>query len=237
MIGGRKEAGVLITGAGSSWTTGGDIFTLVALSTAPIMDLDHSSSPTAPPSMSTAARARSSYWHWQRPWELLIVDSTLNGLVTVNTDGRLGGSGTIGNTTVLGTIAPGNSIGTLNVAGNLTMPAGSTYEVEANAAGQADKIAATGTVTINGGTVKVLAGAGTYAPSTTYTIINAAGGVGGIFTDVTSNFAFLAPTADLRSDQRLFDVGQECYFRQRRYHAEPACNWWRSRQSEQRRGL
>ena len=65
-----------------------------------------------------------------------------------------------------GTIAAGNSIGTLSITGPLTFDAGSTLEVEVDPAGQADLVDVTGTATINGGTVSVLAGTGTYAPST-----------------------------------------------------------------------
>lgn len=188
------ESKILITGAGSSWTTDGNIF----LGGIP-NSVNHGSGSLVVTNGATVdvngGLGTVFVGTGDGPGSSLIVDSTLNGRVSVNTDGRLGGSGTIGNTAVFGTIAPGNSIGTLNVAGNLTMQAGSTYEVEANAAGQADKIVATGSATINGGTVKVLAGAGTYAPSTTYTIINASGGVSGNgFDNVTSNFAFLAPT-------------------------------------------
>src|SRR3546814_20359988 len=94
---------------------------------------------------------------------------------------------------VPGIIAPGNSIGTLNVAGNIGFAAGSTYEVEVNAAGEGDLIAASGAATIDGGSVKVLAGAGDYRPQTDYTIPTADGGVSGTFTDVTTNIAFLDP--------------------------------------------
>ncbi len=125
---------------------------------------------------------------------MLSVNGKLGGALDVFATGRLQGSGTVGNTSVSGTIAPGNSIGTLNVAGNVLFNAGSIYEVEVNAAGQSDRINATGTATINGGTVKVLAGAGNYAPSTQYTILTANGGVAGTFTGVTSNLAFLDPT-------------------------------------------
>ena len=124
----------------------------------------------------------------------LAVNGSLGGTLNVLADGRLRGIGTIGDTAVSGTIAPGNSIGTLNVAGNILFNPNSIYEVEANAAGQADKIVATGTATINGGTVKVLAGAGNYAPATTYTILTANGGRTGTFGGVTSNLAFLDPT-------------------------------------------
>ena len=93
-----------------------------------------------------------------------------------------------------GVVAPGNSIGTLNIVGSFTQAAGSTYQVEANAAGQADRINVTGapgTATINGGTVQALADPGVYAPSTTYTILNATGGVTGTYAGVTSNYPFL----------------------------------------------
>jgi fibronectin-binding autotransporter adhesin len=125
----------------------------------------------------------------------LAVNGKLGGTLDVWTGGRLQGVGTVGNTIVNGTIAPGNSIGTLHVASNITFNAGSIYEVEVNAAGQSDKIAATGAAAINGGSVKVLAGMGNYAPATTYTILTANGGRTGTFSGgVTSNLAFLDPS-------------------------------------------
>ena len=78
-----------------------------------------------------------------------------------------------------GILAPGNSIGTLNISGNFTQAAGSTYQVEANAQGQADRINVGGTAAIQGGTVQVLAQPGNYGNSTTYTILRATGGVSG----------------------------------------------------------
>ena len=57
------------------------------------------------------------------------------------TAGTLGGNGTIAGSVVnAGTLAPGNSIGLLTVNGSYAQAAGSTYQVEANAAGQADRI-------------------------------------------------------------------------------------------------
>lgn len=124
----------------------------------------------------------------------LAVNGSLGGMLDVLAAGRLQGTATIGNTAVSGTIAPGNSIGTINVAGNITFNAGSNYEVEVDAAGQSDRIVATGAATINGGTVTVLAGAGSYAPQTQYTIVTASGGRTGAFTGVTSDLAFLDPS-------------------------------------------
>jgi len=78
----------------------------------------------------------------------------------------LGGNGTVGGLTLEsgGNAAPGN-FGTLTVNGGVTFQPGSTYQVEVNAAGGSDRIAATGpagTAMINGGFVGVLAQGGAY---------------------------------------------------------------------------
>jgi T5SS/PEP-CTERM-associated repeat protein len=136
----------------------------------------------------------------------LIVDGQLGGSMSV-VDAILGGSGTIG-ATVLGSgavLAPGNSIGTLNVAGALDFASGSTYEVETNDGGNTagvnnDWVHATGAATIDiGAFVSVMPENGTdnglsYAPSTLYTIVTADGGVTGTFGGVTDSFAFLDPS-------------------------------------------
>lgn len=122
----------------------------------------------------------------------LVVNGSLASSVNVGSDGTLLGTGQVGGLTVNGTIAPGNSIGTLNVAGALNFAAGSIYEVEIDPDGNGDLIAASGAVTIGGGTVSVLADGTDYANRTNYTIITGSS-VSGAFTDVTSNLAFLTP--------------------------------------------
>lgn len=130
----------------------------------------------------------------------MVLNGSTAAAVTVGSGALLGGTGTINNTLTANAgaiIAPGNSIGTLTVNGALTFGVGSIYRVEANSAGGADRINVTGapgTATVNGGTVDVQAGAGTYRASTQYTIINATGGVIGTFAGVTSNLAFLIPS-------------------------------------------
>ncbi len=124
---------------------------------------------------------------------LSVNGSIANSTTTIGAAGTLKGTGTTGDVIANGTLAPGNSIGTLNVAGNLTYNIGSTYEVELNAAGNSDKIIATGNITINGGTVDVQAAAGTYNTTTDYTILQGAS-VAGTFDSVTSNLAFLTPS-------------------------------------------
>jgi len=126
----------------------------------------------------------------------LAVNGSLASIVSTSNGGKLGGNGTVGGIKAGsgGIVGPGNSIGTMNVAGNVAFGPGSTYQVEANAAGQSDKIVATGTATLTGGTVAVLAQPGTYGRVTGYNILTANGGVTGAFANVTSNLAFLSPT-------------------------------------------
>jgi len=125
----------------------------------------------------------------------LVINGSLASSVTLD-GGTLGGSGTVGEVSVGSgaTVAPGNSIGTLTVSGNVSFASGSTYQVEVNAAGQSDRIVASGSASITGGTVEVLAASGNYAAATNYIILTAAGGVSGQFASVTSNLAFLTPS-------------------------------------------
>ena len=124
----------------------------------------------------------------------LVVNGTLSGTVVLQQGAALGGSGTVGHVTVIdGYITPGNSIGTLNIGGNLVKHRGH-YHAELNAAGQSDRINVGGTATIHEGSVVVLPEPGIYANSTTYTIVSAAGGVSGAYTGIESDLAFLKPT-------------------------------------------
>jgi fibronectin-binding autotransporter adhesin len=124
----------------------------------------------------------------------LVVNGSLASTVSVTNGGILAGNGNTGGfVSNGGIIAPGNSIGTLNINGNFTQNGG-TYVVEVNAQGQNDRVNVNGTATINGATVQVAAASGNYATSTTYTILNATGGVSGTYAGVSSNYAFLTPS-------------------------------------------
>lgn len=128
---------------------------------------------------------------------LLVVNGSIaNSGITVNAGGSLGGSGTLGSITINGgSLAPGNSIGTMNVSGSIDFSGGGVYEVEVDAAGNSDLIIATAMATLTNGTVLVLPEVGDYSLSTDYTILSAAGGLGGTtFNSVSSNLAFLTPT-------------------------------------------
>ena len=108
-------------------------------------------------------------------------------LLTVNVGGILGGNGTLGATAINGgTLAPGNSIGTLTIA-SLTMTAASTDLVQVEGT-SSDRATITGTAAI-AGTVSVDPLA-RLTSTTTYTIVNA-GTLTGTFdsASVTNNFA------------------------------------------------
>ncbi|MDE2074351.1 MAG: autotransporter domain-containing protein, partial [Alphaproteobacteria bacterium] len=110
--------------------------------------------------------------------------------LTVGNGATLGGTGTVSSTTVTsgGTISPGNSVGTLTVNGNLTLAAGSTYVADI-APSAADQIIATGAVTL-AGQLTLSSATGTYTLGQSYTLINSAGLLSGLFSNVTYNGNF-----------------------------------------------
>ena len=122
----------------------------------------------------------------------LVLNGTGTGDATVD-GGRLGGSGTIGNLTATrGTVAPGNSIGTLNVNGDVTLGQDSVYDVEVSADGTSDRIAATGSATLETGTtfdVSVINGGGMIRNDDTWTVLTADGGITDDGARVTTDFA------------------------------------------------
>ncbi|MDD0974184.1 autotransporter-associated beta strand repeat-containing protein [Pseudomonas fontis] len=121
--------------------------------------------------------------------------ASLASNVQVDNGAMLGGHGLIDGNISLASGAklnPGNSIGTLRVDGNVNLTPGSILEIEANPDGTSDKLIATGTVSLGGARLNVLAGAGSWAPDNRYGIIQAAA-VNGTFAEITSNLAFLTP--------------------------------------------
>ena len=131
---------------------------------------------------------------------VLTNNGTIAGLTSVNS-GKLGGSGSFGGIAANSgsIIAPGNSIGTMTVNGNVNFNSGSTYEVEIAPDGTSDHIAATGRATIaaTNTTMNVIGKSTDAFPDTSplYTVITAAGGVTGQFSNITDNLPDLDFTA------------------------------------------
>ncbi len=110
----------------------------------------------------------------------LIVNGSIasSSVVTVAAGATLGGSGTVPTTVINGgTLSPGNSPGTLTVNGNLTLNPGSTYVAEVQGA-VADRVAVTGTAAL-AGTLRIVPLGGAYTFNSPYTLLSAAGGLGG----------------------------------------------------------
>jgi outer membrane autotransporter protein len=111
---------------------------------------------------------------------LIVNGSIANSAVTVNAGAMLSGIGTVGATTIAsgGTFAPGNSPGTMTVAGNLAFQSGALYVVQVNpSTASSVNVTAGGSATL-AGTVQASFASGSYA-TRTYTILSAAGGLGG----------------------------------------------------------
>lgn len=126
----------------------------------------------------------------------LTVEGAIRGRLTVAADAALAGHGSLGSVRVDpgGRIAPGPSIRTLTITGDLVIAPGARYEVEVDPTGTAsDRIDVLGTATL-GGTVAHIGASGAYRPSATYTILTAQGGIQGRFDNVTSPYAFLTPS-------------------------------------------
>jgi len=131
----------------------------------------------------------------------LSLNGALGGALSVNSGGTLKGSGTAA-TVAAGTggsIAPGNSIGTLTVT-DISFAPGSVYEAEIDANGNHDLIHATGTATLTGGQVAVSYAPGTYLPGMSYTLLTADGGITGTFDSQTDTLGTLFMEAGLSYD-------------------------------------
>jgi len=109
---------------------------------------------------------------------------TVNGNLSLDAVSSLGGNWVIGgDMTSAGITTPGNSIGLVTVAGDLTLAPTSVYAVEIDAAGNADRIDVGGTATLDGTvTVTPLDG---YLIGSSYTILTAGDLGGSTFTGAT----------------------------------------------------
>lgn len=146
----------------------------------------------------------------------LSLAGTLGGTVQVTAGGTLAGNGATGSLGIGtgGVVAPGNSVGTIAVAGTFTQAAGSLYRAEVQG-GQADLIAVSGTATLAPGAQLAISSlGGLYTPGTRLTVLTATGGVSGSYTLVgdssVSAFYGVAAVSDARAV--LLEVTQDRAF-------------------------
>ena len=150
---------------------------------------------------------------------LLAINGSVTSAVTVQNAGILGGSGSIGSLTARrgGTVAPGNSIGTLNVANNVSFEPGSRYAVEVAPNGQSDRIHSGGSASITGGEVVVSLENSPNLLSQSevrsllgqqYNILTADQGVSGQFDAVAPNYLFLGTGLSYQPNQVTLNVGR-----------------------------
>jgi fibronectin-binding autotransporter adhesin len=117
----------------------------------------------------------------------LLVTGSLasSGGVTVASSATLGGTGTVtGAITNNGTIAPGTSVGTLSVTGNVTNGANSHWAIELSGA-SADKLAVTGNIDLSAVDFLDVTGAGT---GSSWIIGTYTGTETGVFNTITSGY-------------------------------------------------
>ncbi|WP_145606956.1 autotransporter outer membrane beta-barrel domain-containing protein [Yersinia intermedia] len=142
-----------------------------------------------------------------------------NSSVTVEDGALLGGSGSVGalNAQLGAVVAPGNSIGTLQVANGVTFQSGSRYAVEISADGRSDLIQSSGATLLNGGDVTVsLENSGNLLSQSEvhsllgkqYSILTARQGISGQFDSVQPDYLFLGTTLSYQPHQVTLNVGR-----------------------------
>ncbi|MCW2065481.1 UNVERIFIED_ORG: outer membrane autotransporter protein [Stenotrophomonas maltophilia] len=131
------------------------------------------------------------------------------GTTTVGANGLLKGIGTLGNTSVEGIIAPGNSIGTLTINGNYVQGAAGIYAAELAPGSRSDQLHVTGTATL-GGTLLALPEPGVYYLGEQFNVLRADGGVSGQFakTDFSAFSPFLQFSVAYAATTTRIDVAR-----------------------------
>ncbi|MEE4372226.1 autotransporter domain-containing protein [Pseudomonas alliivorans] len=153
---------------------------------------------------------------------LLSVNGSLVSAVQVNTGGTLGGTGQIGGLTARsgGSVAPGNSIGTLQVNGDVVFEPGSTYAVELSPTAS-DRLVATGSATVSGANMTLALDETPVALNASsvqtlegrqYNVLQAANGVNGQFGSVSSSYAFLGGRLDYAATGIALNIDRTAAF-------------------------
>lgn len=140
----------------------------------------------------------------------LEVNGSIVSASTVNTGGTLAGSGTVGNVAVTGgTLAPGSAaspFGPLTINGSLSFTAASTFMVQVSST-NASLANVAGAAALGGATVNAIFASATVKKQ--YTILTAAGGLGGSTFNpaVVSNMASISASLSYDLNNVFLDIG------------------------------
>jgi subtilase-type serine protease len=110
--------------------------------------------------------------------------------LTVSSQATLQGIGTVGNTEVSGTLAAGNSVGTLTVQGNLSLLDGARYQFEIDENQNSDLVVVSGTASIDNGAVFDLVAADGVYLNQIYPLFDA-GMLSGTFQNLHTQYTFI----------------------------------------------
>jgi outer membrane autotransporter protein len=123
----------------------------------------------------------------------LINQGSIAGNLTVDAGGVYAGGGSVGSLTVNGTLRTDTGLGRATIVRDLNMGSAATLAYGVNADGSSAPVQVGGIANLNGATLAVNPGSGTYPWQSHYTVLQAAQ-VNGTFGKVSSDYAFLTPT-------------------------------------------
>ncbi|MDT3310310.1 autotransporter domain-containing protein [Pseudomonas sp. rhizo66] len=123
----------------------------------------------------------------------LINQGSIAGNLSVDAGGVYAGGGSVGNLNVNGTLRTDTSLGRATIVRDLNMGSAATLAYGVNADGSSAPVQVGGIANLNGATLAVNPGIGTYPWQSHYTVLQAAQ-VNGTFGKVSSDYAFLTPT-------------------------------------------
>ncbi|QXI11958.1 autotransporter outer membrane beta-barrel domain-containing protein [Pseudomonas zeae] len=124
---------------------------------------------------------------------ILINQGSITGNLTVDAGGVYAGGGSVGNLNVNGTLRTDTGLGRATIVHDLNMGSAGTLAYGVNADGSSAPVQVGGIANLNGATLAVNPGSGTYPWQSHYTVLQAAQ-VNGTFGKVSSDYAFLTPT-------------------------------------------
>ncbi|WP_447787479.1 autotransporter outer membrane beta-barrel domain-containing protein [Pseudomonas germanica] len=123
----------------------------------------------------------------------LINQGSIAGNLTVDAGGVYAGGGSVGSLTVNGTLRTDTGLGRATIVRDLNMGSAAILAYGVNADGSSAPVQVGGIANLNGATLAVNPGSGTYPWQSHYTVLQAAQ-VNGTFGKVSSDYAFLTPT-------------------------------------------